>query len=112
MAACAVTIEHAMKQNAAIDIYEDYFTGTYADHSMEQPNYKSIAVFKCARPAPPPPPPATLSPPPRRPPSRLLPPPPLTRWARRRDPSPFKRCATSVCWYPDQVRRQDRIVPT
>ena len=55
-----------MRQNSAIDIYEDYFGGSHADHSMEAPNYKSTNVFK--------------------------------------DPSPFKRCATSVCWYPDTTR--------
>ena len=41
------TVEHAMRQNAAIDIYEDFFTGTYTDHTMEAPSAKQLYVFRC-----------------------------------------------------------------
>ena len=62
------TIDHAMRQNTALDIYEEYFADSYTSMSMEPPAAKTTHVF--------------------------------------RDPSPFKRCATSVSWIPD---KNDRI---
>lgn len=39
-------VDHAIKQNNAIDIYEEYFSGSYTDHSSEPPSTKTINVFK------------------------------------------------------------------
>lgn len=39
-------MEHCIKQNNAIDIYEEYFTGEVADHSGEPPSAKTINVFR------------------------------------------------------------------
>ena len=39
-------IEGDIKQNYAINIYEEYFAGEYADHSSEPPNAKTLSVFK------------------------------------------------------------------
>ncbi|WIA16722.1 hypothetical protein OEZ85_013376 [Tetradesmus obliquus] len=40
------SIETLVKQNNAIDIYQEYFAGFAADHSAEAPSAKTIAVFK------------------------------------------------------------------
>jgi len=42
----ADAVEHHIKQNNAIDIYEDYFSGEHADHSSEAPSAKTLSVFK------------------------------------------------------------------
>jgi len=39
-------IEGDIKQNYAIDIYQEYFAGEYADHSSEAPSAKTLSVFK------------------------------------------------------------------
>mmetsp|Transcript_46296 Transcript_46296/g.76595 ORF Transcript_46296/g.76595 Transcript_46296/m.76595 type:complete len:571 (-) Transcript_46296:17-1729(-) len=39
-------VEHSIMQNIAVDIYQDYFTGEYADHSSEPPSAKTLSVFK------------------------------------------------------------------
>ena len=39
-------VEGDIKQNYAIDIYEEYFAGEYADHSSEPPSAKTLSVFK------------------------------------------------------------------
>lgn len=39
-------VQDLIKQNNAIDIYEEYFTGQWADHSAEVPSVKTITVFK------------------------------------------------------------------
>tara|TARA_B110001452_G_scaffold81694_1_gene66792 strand:+ start:48 stop:941 length:894 start_codon:yes stop_codon:yes gene_type:complete len=39
-------VEHSIMQNSAIDIYEEYFAGEYADHSSEPPSAKTLSVFK------------------------------------------------------------------
>ena len=39
-------MDHSIKQNNAIDIYEEYFAGAYADHSSEPPSCKAINVFR------------------------------------------------------------------
>ena len=39
-------VEHSIMQNVAIDIYEEYFAGEYADHSSEPPSAKTLSVFK------------------------------------------------------------------
>jgi len=39
-------VEHSIMQNSAIDIYQDYFAGEYADHSSEPPSAKTLSVFK------------------------------------------------------------------
>ncbi|KAG8468793.1 hypothetical protein KFE25_007311 [Diacronema lutheri] len=44
--ALADVVEHHIKQNNAIDIYEEYFTGEHADHSSEAPSAKTLSVFK------------------------------------------------------------------
>jgi len=41
-----VQVEDLIKQNNAIDIYEDYFSGAVADHSSEQPFAKTLTVFR------------------------------------------------------------------
>ena len=61
-------VDHSMRQNTALDIYEEYFADSYTSMSMEPPSAKTTHVF--------------------------------------RDPSPFKRCATSVSWIPE---KNDRI---
>ena len=37
IAALGAEVEDLIKQNNAIDIYEEYFAGSQADHSSEQP---------------------------------------------------------------------------
>ena len=39
-------VEHSIMQNSAIDIYQEYFAGEYADHSSEPPSAKTLSVFK------------------------------------------------------------------
>lgn len=39
-------VEHLIKQNNALDIYEEYFSGTVADHSSEQPYARTLTVFR------------------------------------------------------------------
>mmetsp|Transcript_31317 Transcript_31317/g.43427 ORF Transcript_31317/g.43427 Transcript_31317/m.43427 type:complete len:570 (+) Transcript_31317:288-1997(+) len=39
-------VEELIKQNNAIDIYEEYFQGSQADHSSEQPFAKTLTVFR------------------------------------------------------------------
>lgn len=56
-------VETLIKQNNAIDIYEEYFAGAQADHSSEQPYARTLTVF--------------------------------------RDPSPVKRSASYISWYPE-----------
>mmetsp|Transcript_183 Transcript_183/g.635 ORF Transcript_183/g.635 Transcript_183/m.635 type:complete len:582 (+) Transcript_183:180-1925(+) len=40
------SIEQLIKQNNAIDIYEEYWGGAVADHSNEPPSAKTITVFR------------------------------------------------------------------
>jgi len=42
----APVIERAAMQNNTVDIYEDYFDGTWMDHSSEPPSAKGLAVFR------------------------------------------------------------------
>ena len=39
-------VEELVKQNNAVDIYEEYFAGSVADHSTEQPYAKTLTVFR------------------------------------------------------------------
>ena len=39
-------VEGDIKMNYAIDIYQEYFKGEYADHSSEPPSAKTLSVFK------------------------------------------------------------------
>lgn len=39
-------VEGLIKQNNAIDIYEEYFAGEQADHSSEQPYARTLTVFR------------------------------------------------------------------
>lgn len=39
-------VEHSIMQNIAVDIYQDFFAGEYADHSSEPPSAKTLSVFK------------------------------------------------------------------
>lgn len=39
-------MDSLLKQNNAIDIYEEYFSGRVADHSSEQPYAKTLTVFR------------------------------------------------------------------
>ena len=39
-------VENAAQQNNTVDIYEDYFSGSRADHSSEPPSAKGLAVFR------------------------------------------------------------------
>ena len=39
-------VEGDIKQNYAIDIYQEYFAGEYVDHSSEAPSAKTLSVFK------------------------------------------------------------------
>ena len=40
------SLEHMVRQNNAIDIYEEYFTGDTVDHSGEPPSAKTLTVFR------------------------------------------------------------------
>ena len=40
------TVEQSIMQNYAIDIYQEYFSGEYVDHSSEPPSAKTLSVFK------------------------------------------------------------------
>eukprot|EP00658_Telonema_sp_P-2_P008706 TRINITY_DN13293_c0_g1_i1.p1 TRINITY_DN13293_c0_g1~~TRINITY_DN13293_c0_g1_i1.p1 ORF type:complete len:570 (+),score=149.52 TRINITY_DN13293_c0_g1_i1:224-1933(+) len=42
----ATTVEHCLKQNNAVDIYEEYFAGTKVEHSTEPPSARNLTVFK------------------------------------------------------------------
>jgi dynein intermediate chain 2 len=44
--ACVGQVETLIKQNNAIDIYEEYFAGAQADHSSEQPYARTLTVFR------------------------------------------------------------------
>ncbi len=39
-------METLIKQNNAIDIYEEYFAGAQADHSSEHPYARTLTVFR------------------------------------------------------------------
>lgn len=39
-------VESSIMQNYAIDIYQEYFSGEYADHSSEPPSANTLSVFK------------------------------------------------------------------
>ncbi len=39
-------VEQLVKQNNAVDIYQDYFVGVTTDHSAEVPSVKTLTVFK------------------------------------------------------------------
>ena len=39
-------VEGDIKQNYAIDIYQEYFSGEYTDYSSEPPSAKTLSVFK------------------------------------------------------------------
>mmetsp|Transcript_4806 Transcript_4806/g.8358 ORF Transcript_4806/g.8358 Transcript_4806/m.8358 type:complete len:557 (+) Transcript_4806:181-1851(+) len=39
-------VEELVKQNNAVDIYQEYFTGVTTDHSAEVPSVKTVTVFK------------------------------------------------------------------
>lgn len=42
-------MEHCIKQNNAIDIYEEYFDGEeVVEEAEEQPSAKTINVFRCS----------------------------------------------------------------
>eukprot|EP00128_Syssomonas_multiformis_P018454 Colp12_sorted_trinity150504_noHs@34982 len=40
------SMEHCIKQNNAIDIYDEYFVGKASEHSSEPPSAKTINVFR------------------------------------------------------------------
>lgn len=40
------SVEELIKQNNAVDIYQEYFTGVNADHTAEAPHVKTVTVFK------------------------------------------------------------------
>merc|ERR1711907_34771 len=42
----ANTVEHCLKQNNAIDIYEEYFANSTVEHSTEPPSARNLTVFK------------------------------------------------------------------
>jgi len=42
----AATVEHCLKQNNAIDIYEEYFAGSTVEHNTEPPSARNLTVFK------------------------------------------------------------------
>lgn len=46
VSALGAAVEELVKQNNAVDIYQEYFTGNLADHSAEVPSVKTITVFK------------------------------------------------------------------
>ena len=46
VAALGAEVEDLVRQNNAVDIYEEYFAGSQADHSSEQPYAKTLTVFR------------------------------------------------------------------
>ena len=40
-------MENCIRQNNAIDIYEDYYGDTSVDRSSEPPTAKTINIFRC-----------------------------------------------------------------
>lgn len=46
VSALSTAVEELVKQNNAVDIYQEYFTGSMEDHSAEVPSVKTITVFK------------------------------------------------------------------
>jgi len=40
-------MEHIIRQNNALDIYEDYFADIEVEGTDEQPSAKTINVFRC-----------------------------------------------------------------
>jgi dynein intermediate chain 2, axonemal len=63
----ATRVEPIVRENDAIDIYQEYFAGESVDHSSEAPSAKTVTVF--------------------------------------RDPSPQKRTATHISWFPTDGRK-------
>jgi hypothetical protein len=47
---CAQTVEHCIKQNNAVDIYEEYFIDDTDDTAMEAPHAKTLNVYRCVLP--------------------------------------------------------------
>ncbi|GLC43800.1 Dynein [Pleodorina starrii] len=41
-----VSVEDLIKQNNAVDIYQEYFTNVTTDHTSEAPHVKTVTVFK------------------------------------------------------------------
>lgn len=39
-------VDYLIRQNNAVDIYEDYFAGAVVDHSSEPPSAKTLTVFR------------------------------------------------------------------
>ena len=46
VAALGAEVEDLVRQNNAVDIYEEYFHGSGGDHSSEQPYAKTLTVFR------------------------------------------------------------------
>mmetsp|Transcript_5082 Transcript_5082/g.7878 ORF Transcript_5082/g.7878 Transcript_5082/m.7878 type:complete len:595 (-) Transcript_5082:83-1867(-) len=44
--ALSVVVEQCLKQNLSLDIYQEYFSGTFADHSSEPPSARTLTVFR------------------------------------------------------------------
>eukprot|EP00658_Telonema_sp_P-2_P028263 TRINITY_DN2168_c0_g1_i2.p1 TRINITY_DN2168_c0_g1~~TRINITY_DN2168_c0_g1_i2.p1 ORF type:complete len:641 (+),score=177.96 TRINITY_DN2168_c0_g1_i2:77-1999(+) len=42
----AANIEHTLRQNSAIDIYEEYFSGLQEEHTTDPPAAKNLTAFK------------------------------------------------------------------
>eukprot|EP00656_Telonema_subtile_P058101 TRINITY_DN973_c0_g1_i1.p1 TRINITY_DN973_c0_g1~~TRINITY_DN973_c0_g1_i1.p1 ORF type:complete len:235 (-),score=41.14 TRINITY_DN973_c0_g1_i1:45-749(-) len=42
----AGNIEHTLRQNSAIDIYEEYFSGLEEEHTTDPPSAKNLTAFK------------------------------------------------------------------
>lgn len=42
----ASNVEHTLRQNSAIDIYEEYFSGLQVEHTTDPPSAKNLTAFK------------------------------------------------------------------
>jgi dynein intermediate chain 2 len=42
----ACNVEHTLRQNSAIDIYEEYFSGLQEEHTTDPPSAKNLTAFK------------------------------------------------------------------
>jgi hypothetical protein len=49
LAGLGAAVEGLLKQNNAVDIYEDYFAGLAADHSAEPPSAATVTAFRDPR---------------------------------------------------------------
>lgn len=82
-------MEHYLKQNNAIDIYENYFSGKrFSSIDSDPPSAKTISIFRYTYPSHPPI--TTMY---------------IIYHMANRDPEEMKRTVSHISWYPDGAHR-------